>query len=118
MMTKKTNIETITWGVPQGSILRTPLFLISVNDLHKETKYLEKIMFAGKTNLFYSHKKWKTLLQIVNSELKLANEWFFSQKKLSQNAKIQIMFFFSITWHIWSCPFAAANHDIQEHQNK
>ena len=57
MMTKKTNIETITWGVPQGSILRTPLFLISVNDLHKETKYLEKIMFAGKTNLFYSHKK-------------------------------------------------------------
>ena len=43
-------------------------------------------MFADDTNLFYSHKKITTLFQIVNSELKLVNEWFLANK-LSLNAK-------------------------------
>ena len=58
---KQTNIESITCGVPQGSILGPLLFLIFVNDLHKVTKYLDPIMFADDTNLFYSHKNIKTL---------------------------------------------------------
>ena len=69
---KQTNIETITCGVLQGSILAPLLFLILVNDLHKVTKYLDPIMFADNTNIFYSHKNIKTLFQIVNSELKLS----------------------------------------------
>ena len=71
---KQTNIETITCGVPQGSILGPLLFLIFVNDLHKVIKYLDPIMFADDTNLFYSHKNIKTFFQIVNRELKLVNE--------------------------------------------
>ena len=43
-------------------------------------------MFADDTNLFYSHKNITTLFQIVNSELKLVNEWFLANK-LSLNAK-------------------------------
>ena len=43
-------------------------------------------MFVNNTNLFYSHKNIKTLSQIVNSELKLVNEWFLANK-LSLNAK-------------------------------
>ena len=43
-------------------------------------------MFAGNANLFCSHKNIKTLFQIVNSELKLVNEWFLANK-LSLNAK-------------------------------
>ena len=58
---KETNIETITCGVPQGSILGPLLFLIFVNYLHKVTKYLDPIMFADNTNVFYSHKNIKTL---------------------------------------------------------
>ena len=82
---KQTNIETISCGVPQGSILGPFLFLILVNDLHKETKYLDPIIFADDTNLFCSHKNIKTLFQIVNSELKLVTEWFLANK-LSLNA--------------------------------
>ena len=83
---KQTNIESITCGVPQGSILRPLLFLIFVNDLHKVTKYLDPIMFADDTNLFCSHKEVKTLLQIVINELKLVTEWLLANK-LSLNAK-------------------------------
>ena len=83
---KQTNIETITCGVPQGSILGSLLFLIFVNDLHEVTKYLDPITFADDTNLFYSHKNIKTLFQIVNSELNLVNEWFLANK-LSLNVK-------------------------------
>ena len=68
---KQTNIETITYGGPQDSILGLLLFLILVNDLHKVTKYLDQIMFADDTNLFCSHKNIKTLFQIVNNELNL-----------------------------------------------
>ena len=50
------------------------------------TKYLDPIIFADDTNLFYSHKTITTLFQIVNSELKLVNEWFLANK-LSLNAK-------------------------------
>ena len=49
---KKATIETITCGVPLGSILGPLLFLIFVNDLHKVTKYLDPIMLADDTNLF------------------------------------------------------------------
>ena len=83
---KQTNIETIIFGVPQGSILGPLLFLIFVNDLHKVKKYLNPIMFADDTNFFCSHKNVKILLQIVNSELKLVTEWILA-KKLSLNGK-------------------------------
>ena len=65
---KQTNIETITCGVPQGSILGPLLFLIFVNDPNKVTKYLDPIMYADDINLFCSHENIKTLFQIVSSE--------------------------------------------------
>ena len=71
---KNLKIETITCGVPQGSILGPLLFLIFVNDLHKVKKYLDPINFADDTNLSDSHKNIKTLFKIVNSELKLGNK--------------------------------------------
>ena len=92
---KQTNIETITCGVPQGSILGPLLFIIFVNDLHKVTNYLDPIMFADNTNLFYSLKNIKTLFQIVNSELKVVNEWFLANNlSLNTKKKKQNMFYF------------------------
>ena len=82
---KQTNIETISCLVLQGSILGSLLLLIFVNDLHKVTKYLDPIMFADDTNLFYSHKNITTLFQIVNSELKLVNEWFLANQLSLKN---------------------------------
>ena len=70
---KKTNLKTVTCGVPQDSILGPLLSLIFLNDLYKVTKYLDPAMFADDTNL-YSHKNIKILFKIADSELKLVNE--------------------------------------------
>ena len=80
-------METITYEVTQGLILGPLLAPLPpppppppVNDLHKVTKYLDLIMLADDANFFYSYRSIKTLSQIVNSELKLVNEWYLANK--------------------------------------
>ena len=87
------NLEIIRCGIPQGSILGPLLFLIFVNDLQKSTKFLDPIMFADDTNLFYSNKDINTLFKIANEELNEIDEWFRANK-LSINArKTKYVFF-------------------------
>ena len=79
-----TKMESISCGVPQGSILGPLLFLIFVNDFPQST-LLDPIMFADDTNLFYSNKNITSLFEVVNKELVNINIWF-QANKLSLNA--------------------------------
>ena len=80
---EKTSLETISCGVPQGSILGPLPFLLYVNDLKNASNILDPIMFGDDTNLFFIHKDIRYLFQIVNH-----NQWFVSNK-LSLNVKKQ-----------------------------
>ena len=53
---ENTELETITCGVPQGSILGPLLFLLYVIDLKNASNLLDPVMYTDDTNLFLTHK--------------------------------------------------------------
>ena len=61
-----TEKATVTYSVPQWSILGPLLFLLYVNDLHHAWKVLNPIMFANETNLFFSHREINILFEKMN----------------------------------------------------
>ncbi|XP_065651061.1 uncharacterized protein LOC136079263 [Hydra vulgaris] len=79
-----TKLQTISFGVPQGTFLGRLLFLIYVNDIYLSSNMLNSVRFANDTNLFYTYSNIKTIFFTVNRELENLND-LFKSNKLSLN---------------------------------
>ena len=66
----------ISCGVRQGLILGPLLFLLYTN----ASPFLDPIMYADNTNLFYSNNHIEILFSTVNMELEKISEWFKANK--------------------------------------
>ena len=80
----KSELEKVTFVVPQGSVVGPKLFILYINDLCTVSNVLQFVNFADDTTLFCSGKKLEELLNTVEEELKKLKIWF-DINKLSLN---------------------------------
>ena len=93
---RNTELETVTCGVPQGSILGPLLFLLYVNDLKNIPNLLDPFMFVDDTNLFLTHKDISYLFETANLQLERINQWFISNKLSLSVTKTKYSFFYKL----------------------
>ena len=86
-------LNSISCGVPQGSVLGPLLFLLYINDLNQAIKFCKFDHFADDTNLICLSNSIKKLNKLINTDLKHLVNWL-NPNKISLNVKKTEMIIF------------------------
>ena len=78
--THSSKVEEITCGVPQGSCLRPPLFLIYINDLPLCLQSSEAKIYADDKTISYSSKSVDELSAMLYNDMHYLEEWLHGNK--------------------------------------
>ena len=89
----ESQINNITHGVPQGSVLGPLLFLIYINDLHLAIKFSKVFHFADDTNLLHICKNAKQMQKQVNIDLKILYNWLLANMISLNTDKTEMIIF-------------------------
>ena len=65
----------VAFGVPQGSILGSLLFVLFINDLPTAISKCNILLYADDAVIFAAHKDIKILEETLNDELNEVNKW-------------------------------------------
>ena len=87
------NKASISFGVPQGSVLGPLLFLLYVNDIHLCSTKLKFYLFADDTNILFAGKNLKVIETVVNIELCKLYNWLTFNKLTLNISKSNFVIF-------------------------
>ena len=76
----KSNIRSITYGVPHGTILCPLLFLLHTNDIQYGSRKIDLRLFADDTAIFLHQKDIDVLMQDGEETVKEIMTWFETNK--------------------------------------
>jgi hypothetical protein len=62
--------------VPQASILGPLFFLLYINDICNVSQLIDTVLFADNTNIFFSHKESRYVINTLNREMEKLSDWF------------------------------------------
>ena len=68
------------YGVPQGSVLGSMLFLLFINDIHRSFSEITIKLFADDTDCFISDKDFNSLEKLAERELNKLRKWINANK--------------------------------------
>ena len=89
----KSDMGTITHGVPQGSILGPLLFIIFMNDFSKSSELLFAILYADDTNIFLEGNSYNKTILELNTELLKIESWLVANRLTLNVSKTHYMIF-------------------------
>ena len=87
------DFQSITSGVPQGSILGPLLFILLVNDLPSTVAHCTLLMYADDTVLFYSAKGVNVIEEKLNENLGLIGNWLRKNSLFINKGKTKCLLF-------------------------
>ena len=96
--------ETISIGVPQGSVLGPLLFLLFVNDICKSPLYSQISLFADDTCLYHSGPSIESIIPKIQTDVSRVLKWF-SDNKLTVNSEKSFAIVVGSRQKLTSLPF-------------
>ena len=83
----------LKYGVPQGSVLGSLLFILFINGLNKVVEFSTVRHFSDDINMLLIKKSLKEMNIYINRDLKLVAEWIITNKLSLNTSKTEPVIF-------------------------